>query len=60
MPELRRTEINRIFNTAMVTQLETSIWIKLVPTVYLGLRATIKDDAQLSIAESVYGFYKLS
>ncbi|CAK9821239.1 Gag-Pol polyprotein [Anthophora retusa] len=45
---------HRLLKTAIMCH-ETKNWVKILPTVLLGLRASFKDDIKASAAEMVYG-----
>ncbi|KAJ8722681.1 hypothetical protein PYW07_003861 [Mythimna separata] len=45
----------RTLKTALTARLQNSSWTNELPTVMLGLRATIKNDTDVSAAEALYG-----
>lgn len=46
---------HRILKTALMCRGNTEHWVKELPAVLLGLRASLRDDTQISAAELVYG-----
>lgn len=46
---------HRSLKTALMCRGKTSDWVSELPSVLLGLRASIRDDTEISAAEMVYG-----
>lgn len=46
---------HRVLKTAIMSRGQTDQWVSELPTVLLGLRASLRDDTQISAAEMTYG-----